>query len=137
MVGALPTGRLSATESRKWSTSKNLCNFVLRAKRNRFTAIRGHVHVFASSVRTKRLTTAYRWLLEANLRSRRPLLRIPLGSQHRQARMNWSSERPQCRCGGFSKSTTSCFPSMKAVLLVTLLPSSHRLSVTMNSPCDS
>ena len=41
---------------RKWSTPKNLCNFVLQAKRNRFTAIRGHAHVFASSVRTKRLS---------------------------------------------------------------------------------
>ena len=79
--------RSSAAQDRK---------LVLQTKRNRFTATRV-LHMVWRQVCGVNVSvrTAYRRLLAANLRSRRPLLRIPLGPQHRRARINWSNEHLQ------------------------------------------
>ena len=62
--------------------------------RDRFASTRVHgLYWWLGTGQRTSLRTVYRRAIQLGLRSRRPVIRIPLGPVHRQARLNWCRDR--------------------------------------------
>ena len=85
--------RKEGSGRRSLITVRQKANLILLVKRNRFkpTTVIAQEWIRANNLNCS-LRTARRLVLKAGYRSRYPAIRIPLGFQHRAARLQWARE---------------------------------------------